>query len=303
MKKKLKRIFGIFLSLLLIAANSGVAYAAGSDEDNEVSIYGAAAEMAEVFEKIGIDNATLIDFMNLTPKDPSFYTRQIPNQQSFQFENDEEFWGESSAKFIPLHINTEDTQTLSNGEFNGSPPASKKEQKERMEYITKVFENEYGVSYPEGEYLAYLYTSHYTENAQYDHNNPQVSFRSLLPYIICSEDIVAYNQFFARANNIKVMNDFKAIGGALSTITADGVKKAAFIEGCGDIRKAVLHFTPQLKEKLEELYITDEETVVTSLAQIAGLYNKNYEQAQTDNELIQLIVDQTDIGGICKWAC
>lgn len=230
-------------------------------------------------------------------KDPSFYTRQAPNDQSFHFDNAEEFWDEPIVKFIPSHNDMLNVQTFSNGEFNGSPPASKKEQEERMEYITSVYENEYGDSYPEGEYLAYLYTSHYTENAQYNHSNPQASFRSLLPYIICSEDIIAYNQFFARANNIKVMNDFKAIGGALSAITADGLKKAAFVEGCGDIRKVVLHFTPQLKAKLEELYITDEETVVTSLAQIAGLHNKNYEQARTDNELIQLIVDQTDIGG------
>lgn len=85
-----------------------------SDEENATSVYGAAAEMAEIFEQIGINNATLIDFMNLTKKDPSFYTRQAPNDQSFHFDNAEEFWDEPIVKFIPSHNDMLNVQTFSN---------------------------------------------------------------------------------------------------------------------------------------------------------------------------------------------
>lgn len=71
-----------------------------------------------------------------------------------------------------------------------------------MDYIRGVFEKEYSADRYQskiGQYLAYLYTSYYTENETYNRENPTLSFRKLLPNIISGEVITEYNAFFERS--------------------------------------------------------------------------------------------------------
>ena len=64
---------------------------------------------------------------------------------------------------IPKKVNIQSSR--SGDPYDGNPPASKEEQKERMKYIRSVYNKEYNDgNHDESIYTIYLYTSHYIEN-------------------------------------------------------------------------------------------------------------------------------------------
>lgn len=93
-----------------------------------------------------------------------------------------QYWGDDMDYMFDLHVAdsySENVNLHSHGAVNGSPPENRIEQKARMNYITNVFNKQYyqdRYKPIEGEYLAYLYPSHYTENVNYDPADPQASF-------------------------------------------------------------------------------------------------------------------------------
>lgn len=265
-----------------------------------MGVFQSTKTLAAAFSAAGIDNTELIRLTNLPKKDRSFYNQSSKLRKDGTYGD---FWENNrNINFIlPSESAIHKPVPMSGGVLDGSPPANADEQAARMEYINKVFDNEYYQSKYNGRrglYLAYLYTSHYTENGSYDVTNPQHSFKNLLSNIISSDDITAYNEFFSRVGLSDVRNNFIAVGGAVDTLLVDGLATAEYNEMCLLVANIVGEFDEATKVKVEQLGISGDDSLLFSLMEISRSYRNNYELAENEDELIQMIIDDTENGKV-----
>lgn len=309
---KIRKLFLFALVFIFIFSSTASVFAKEDKAAEQLTIFGAAAEMANEFRAFGVNDQNLVTIMNFDKKAPSFYnsyttTRAQSKTQELASTYQDRFnetWGNiEMVKFDPT-IPEPKKEALSlmpraNGVLDGSPPADPQEQTERMDYIRSVFEKEYSADRYQpiiGQYLAYLYTSHYTENGTYNRQDPTPSFRKLLPNIISGEDITEYNAFFERCEDNQVLNNFNAIGKAVYDVCDKGILEAAVIEGLGDIKNTVVGFNDDIRQKFAEQGITEEKTVLTAIEDLTKKYILHYNAADTETGLVDLIVDTTDGG-------
>ena len=95
------------------------------------------------------------------------YDRKIVHIAAAKLETDDLNKNDLFDTSIPKKVNIQSSR--SGDPYDGNPPASKEEQKERMKYIRSVYNKEYNDgNHDESIYTIYLYTSHYIENINYD---------------------------------------------------------------------------------------------------------------------------------------
>lgn len=94
---------------------------------------------------------------------------------------------------------------------DGNPPESPQEQNERLAYITNVALSRYGNVNNFGQYIYYLYMSHYIDNPNYTKANP--GFNNIYAYVITENDIRVYDIFAQQSkmsifvNNVRNLYD------------------------------------------------------------------------------------------------
>ena len=111
---------------------------------------------------------------------------------------------------IPKKVNIQSSR--SGDPYDGNPPASKEEQKERMKYIRSVYNKEYNDgNHDESIYTIYLYTSHYIENINYDKSfSDEKNFgHPVYANIISQNDIDAYEQFYKAQTGVAIYKAFR----------------------------------------------------------------------------------------------
>ncbi len=162
----------------------------------------------EAWKSIGFSSEDIAELTQLERKNASFYegyTEQIAalsvvNEQTKNLEN--ELLNQSYA--VPYAQ-------------DGNPPETPQEQNERFAYITNVALSRYGNVNNFGQYVFYLYMSHYIDNPNYTKASP--GFDNIYAYVITENDIRVYDIFVQQskmsifANNVR--NLYNDIGDAI----------------------------------------------------------------------------------------
>ena len=211
--KTVRRVISIFMSVCLIVVQSVNVFAAEdkvSDEQLEVIMDGVNSIVVQL-ESLGLNDNEISEIFQLSPRESSFYettaVEVIPYSGEFAVEN-------TSGEEVVSEIMT------SSG-YNGNPPSSNEEQKQRIKKIYGVALNFFKSDYYEGSsnngtdfgnYLKYLYLSHYIDGPG------RVPTSNDLPYIVSKSDISAYNQFL---ENAKLSNWANAVAGMGSVLYSD----------------------------------------------------------------------------------
>lgn len=112
-------------------------------------------DISDKYNSAGITSGQLLNLITLTQTDDELLdTLSLDKNNLFDTS-------------IPKKVNIQSSR--SGDLYDGNPPASKGEQKDRMKYIRSVYDNEYNDgNHDESIYILYLYTSHYIENINYD---------------------------------------------------------------------------------------------------------------------------------------
>ena len=108
-------------------------------------------DISDKYNSAGITSGQLLNLITLTQTDD-----QLLDTLSLDKNN---LFDTSIQKKVNIK------SSRSGDPYDGNPPASKEEQKERMKYIRSVYNKEYNDgNHDESIYTIYLYTSHYIEN-------------------------------------------------------------------------------------------------------------------------------------------
>lgn len=243
----------------------------------------------EAWESIGFSSEDIAELTQLERKDASFYegyTEQI----------------------AALSVVTDRTRSLENELLNqayvvpyaqdGNPPETPQEQNERLAYVTSVALSRYGNVSNFGQYVFYLYMSHYIDNPNYTKANP--GFNSIYAYVITEDDIRAYDSFVQQSrisifsNNVRNLYDditeakekldelveVASAGKDISLNTADAIQDLVEY----DPSKAVEH-AKMLKTSLINHYDT-----VESVGELLNAIYDDLEPADVSHEYVDACV-------------
>lgn len=162
----------IVLAVSLVLSQSYTAMASGSSTITEQQLgvlFDGMESIVVQLEEMGLTEEDISDLFGVLPREDSFYHEIEP-------------------------------QSI---EYNGTLPSSDVTQKERIENIYGIALQYYRTNYYEGSkvdgtafgnYLSYLYLSHYIDGPG------RAPTANDLPYIISTSDVSAYNQFLSSAN-------------------------------------------------------------------------------------------------------
>lgn len=270
-------------------------------EDESLSgLYDEVEKTAALFESVGIDPNTLVTILNLAEKPDGFYPDQ-PVVQSYSEELSYFFQNAEVQPFEPIDPNQ--VMPLDGSMYDGNPPYTVAEQQERLEYIQDVFEREYSAERYQpitGRYLAYLYTSHYIENINFDRTKtPSENFDPVFANIIGSADIEAFDTFFSTQQNAAILGSFTSIGSLISSIKETGVSHTVLIEGVKLFNQELDNELTKTLKIIDDLGLLD-----TGTTTIADIYNDlttafldNYDDARSAEQLIEMINNQMGVTG------
>ena len=193
-----------------LLSQSYTAMASGSSTITEQQLgvlFDGMESIVVQLEEMGLTEEDISDLFGVLPREDSFYHEIEP--QSIEYNGT--FVCEGSL----LDVSPESSNTRS---YNGNLPSSDVTQKERIENIYGIALQYYRTNYYEGSkvdgtafgnYLSYLYLSHYIDGPG------RAPTANDLPYIISTSDVSAYNQFLSSANLSNWANNLANLGSAL----------------------------------------------------------------------------------------
>lgn len=208
--KIVKFMCSIVLAVSLVLSQSYTAMASGSSTITEQQLgvlFDGMESIVVQLEEMGLTEEDISDLFGVLPREDSFYHEIEP--QSIEYNGT--FVCEGSL----LDVSPESSNTRS---YNWNLPSSDVTQKERIENIYGIALQYYRTNYYEGSkvdgtafgnYLSYLYLSHYIDGPG------RAPTANDLPYIISTSDVSAYNQFLSSANLSNWANNLANLGSAL----------------------------------------------------------------------------------------
>ncbi|MCM1327058.1 MAG: hypothetical protein NC094_07290 [Bacteroidales bacterium] len=258
-KRSLKKLFSVVLALCMVIINPMAVYAKAdvSITVQQLSdLLSGTQEMVENLQELGFSMEDIVDMLALSGK---------TEEQDLQLLYD--------------MVELDNAIPLALYDYDGNPPASYQEQKQRIQNIYEVASRYYDTNYYEGEskggedfgkYLTYLYLSHYVDGPG------RAPTANDLPYIISSSDVIAYNTFLSSAKLDALFSGLASLGSAcysgfdytqtvgnISNINSEVLDKIALLYAAsegeynmesivgafGDVRDAMLSY---YKEKYKE---------------------------------------------------
>lgn len=279
--KTVRKVLSVLMSICLIVIQSVNVFAAEdkvSDEQLAAIMDGVNSIVAQ-FESLGLNDSEISEIFQLSPRESSFYettaVEVIPYSGEFVVEN------ASSEEGVPA--------VMASSSYNGNPPSSNEDQKQRIKNIYGVALKYFNSNYYEGpsangtdfgNYLTYLYLSHYIDGPG------RIPTSSDLPYIVSKSDISAYNQFLV---NAKLSNWANAVAGMGSALYSD-FDYATSINAINTVDLT-------LKQGIDDIIMAGVNGYNTkdALATVAPLVKsyivENHATASSDEELTQGTVD------------
>lgn len=181
-------------------------------------------DISDKYNSAGITSGQLLNLITLTQTDDELLDNLSLDKNNL-FDTS-----------IPKKVNIQSSR--SGDLYDGNPPASKGEQKDRMKYIRSVYDNEYNDgNHDESIYILYLYTSHYIENINYDKSfSDEKNFgHPVYANIISQNDIDAYEQFYKAQTGVAIYKVFRTCTNGIKNYKEKGVKYAFAYEFFGSM--------------------------------------------------------------------
>lgn len=183
-------------------------------------------DISDKYNSAGITSGQLLNLITLTQTDDELLdTLSLDKNNLFDTS-------------IPKKVNIQSSR--SGDLYDGNPPASKGEQKDRMKYIRSVYDNEYNDgNHDESIYILYLYTSHYIENINYDKSfSDEKNFgHPVYANIISQNDIDAYEQFYKAQAGVAIYKAFRTYTIGIKNFIENGANYTLMNELLGSIKK------------------------------------------------------------------
>lgn len=228
-RKNLRQLVTSMLAISLAVSNTVYASDTLMISQEQLGLMFDGVESIVVqLEELGLSKQDISELFQISPREDSFYqqtpTEEIPYTGSFAAE-------------------------VSTSDYDGNAPDSDTVQKERIKniygvalqyYDTKYYQGSKSSGQDFGNYLTYLYLSHYIDAPR------RAPTANDLPYIITRDDVYAYDQFLRNANSSNLMNGFADLGAALyssfdffSSLTAISTVDGTIRKGALDAKSAV----------------------------------------------------------------
>lgn len=284
-KRSLKKLLSMALALCMVIINPMAVYAkadAGITAQQLSDLLGGTQEMIENLQELGFTMDDIVDMFAMSGN---------VEEQDLQLLYD--------------MVELDNTTPLALYDYDGNPPASYQDQKQRIQNVYGVALRYYGTNYYEGnsiggenfgKYLTYLYLSHYVDGPG------RAPTANDLPYIISSSDVTAYNTFLNSAKLNTLFSGLASLGSAcysgfdytqtvgnISNINSEVLDKIALLYAAGegeynmesivgafgDVRDVVLSYYMENYEEgvdKEAFRISSEEYVERQL-NVLGIYS------------------------------
>lgn len=256
-------------------------------------IFEEANDFTETFKSIGVDSGTLLEILALNPKDNTTVYSNNNDLETYFLSLDRKKYNPADYD-LGIKDRMETTSVLDGDNLDGNPPYSAKEQADRMAYIESVFQRDYYQDRYQpihGNYLAYLYANHYTDNINYDRTATKPNFDEMYANIVSADDIIEYDIFYQTMQNGAVISSFRKgadiIDDIHSAITSEITSSEEIIENIKVEKNKMKSHIDNLKKLSEAL--DDGQQIINDLP-IAFL--DNYNKAEDATALIELVNNQ-----------
>lgn len=303
MKKAIIYILSCLLSMNLLSLSI---YAI----EEEITLSELIAESNEISlvleDEIGMSSTDLFEIMALPQKDATFYGTKDTNKKTFINKSIESYVNiYESLNLKPFKPSDYDLDEYNVAEakqrvaYDVNPPLNEQEQLNRMNYIANLFEKEY---YQEkyqdkiGKYYLYLYTSHWTENANFERGTAP-NFDKIFANIISENDIEIFDSFYKRIKNGAVVDTFVNAGGVVKSIKDSGISKIVLLESLKSTKRLVSDKTRDYIDSYNDLGF-DTTDIKDKTDKMKQLYLANYDSVENTEEMINLIHDEMNQFGI-----
>ncbi len=230
----------------------------------------------KAWESIGFSSEDIAELTQLERKETSFYegyTEQI-----------------AALSVVTEHTRNLESELLNQAYVvpyaqNGNPPETPQEQNERLAYVTNVALNRYGNVSNFGQYVFYLYMSHYIDNPNYTKANP--GFDNIYAYVITEDDIRAYDSFVQQSkisifsNNVRNLYD---------DITDSKEKLDELVE----VASAGKDISLNTADAIQDLAEYDPSIAIEHARMIKTSLINHYDTAESVEELLNAIYDDLE---------
>lgn len=301
MRKLLNAIMVILLSFMTVTPLKA------SETDPYISdlISDSNAIASLLEEKLGINSTELFELMALPEKDVSFYGNSIKRDKlDTKVEKYVDKYNSLGLEpFKPSDYDLSKPSVSVRAAYDVNPPLSDAEQNERMEYIADIFEREYYQDrYQDkvGKYYLYLYTSHWTENSNFERDGDNY-FDKIYANIICQNDIDAFDTFYSKIRDGAIADTFAIAGGVVQSIKESGIDKTTIKEALKLTKDYVIEDSDAFTKAL-----TDQGIDITSIHDITDqmykIYMSNYNSVNGAEAMIDLINSEMNQYGVSGYA-
>lgn len=199
---------------------------------------------------------------------------------------------------IPKRANIQASR--SGDPYDGNPPASKEEQKDRMKYIRSVYDNEYNdENHDESIYTLYLYTSHYIENINYDKSfsNEKNFGHPVYANIISQNDIDAYEQFYKAQTGVAIYKAFRTYISGIKDFNEHGGNYTLMNELLGAIKENLDDDYSKYITALDAVGITNSTDILATSAKMYNAFTGALDNEKTkEEEIIDYMNSQLEPG-------
>lgn len=284
-KRSLKKLLSMALALCMVIINPMAVYAkadAGITAQQLSDLLGGTQAMIENLQELGFTMDDIVDMFAMSGN---------VEEQDLQLLYD--------------MVELDNTTSLALYDYDGNPPASYQDQKQRIQNVYGVALRYYGTNYYEGnsiggenfgKYLTYLYLSHYVDGPG------RAPTANDLPYIISSSDVTAYDTFLNSAKLNTLFSGLASLGSAcysgfdytqtvgnISNINSEVLDKIALLYAAGegeynmesivgafgDVRDVVLsYYMENYEEGVDkEAFRTSSEEYVERQLNVLGIYS------------------------------
>lgn len=307
-----KIIIGVISSILCISII--VPVHAESEQQNWLSdLMAESNEIATILDEFGISTTDLLEITAMPKKDSSFYgVNKRTNDLDPDLEVAVKMINEvNTTPFRPsdygLDVSHEIKSPQPRAPYDVNPPLTTQEQEQRIDYLTNIIETEY---YQEryqdklGKYYLYLYTSHWTENSNFERDGDNY-FDKIYANIICQNDIDAFESFYSKVQGGAVSDVFVGLGNTVSTVKSfaqgDLSKVEKIIESLKVAKASIGSYADDFTKSLSDQGI-DTTTIHDIASDMTTIYKSNYNDVQSAEEMINLIHGQMNQYGVNGYA-
>ena len=243
-------------------------------------------DISDKYNSAGITSGQLLNLITLTQTDDELLdTLSLYKNNLFDTS-------------IPKKVNIQSSR--SGDLYDGNPPASKGEQKDRMKYIRSVYDNEYNDgNHDESIYILYLYTSHYIENINYDKSfSDEKNFgHPVYANIISQNDIDAYEQFYKAQAGVAIYKAFRTYTIGIKNFIENGANYTLMNELLGSIKENMDDEYSKYITALDAAGITNSTDILATSAKMYNAFTGALDNGKTkEEEIIDYMNSQLEPG-------